>query len=641
MAIILYCGFVLMIVSHPYVLMKNTSFSGSGKWINVRMSSHGIPFNILGLSDDLIINAPEPYNPQILPLYRGVINPGDSIYKYNGSVVSAKNNVTSEQDAPQIAESVMAEYGGLPVDSYLGFTNTSYLEHVSETGQILERWPTDTVVVFWRKPVSGIPIVGQSDKLAIELGENGEVLKIFKVWRTLENTGRNVTVITPEKAIEKLQNGESISPPMTDESIRVSNISLGFYEKSMTNPQIFLEPVWMFSGTTSTGNSVEFYVYARQFANFTATPTTGPSPLNVTFTDTSDATPTKWLWDFGDGTNSTLQNPEHMYASAGRYNISLKVWNDLGSDTLEKPAYLTVGNVNLPVANFTVNMTSGKTPLTVAFHDLTSNFPTSWLWEFGDNWTSTEQNPVHEYDHGGNFTVTLNATNRYGSSIHISPSFIQVTPNPSFPNFTAKPRSGKVPLTVAFTETSSGGIPTLWYWTFGDGGEASVPNPVHTYTNAGNYSVDLETANGDGDFNRTINDYITVIPLNPPVANFTATPKYGRAPLTVTFMDTSSNSPTGWNWVFGDGTNSTLASPVHVYTTAGNYTVALSVTNADGIGTLSRPEYISVSGVPPTTTQTTRPTTTPTTKPTRQPLSPIIAIVGVVLIGLVFAVGKK
>ena len=67
-------------------------------------------------------------------------------------------------------------------------------------------------------------------------------------------------------------------------------------------------------------------------------------PLNVTFMDTSDASPVKWLWDFGDGTNSTAQNPAHMYTTAGTYNISLKAWNDLGSDTMEKPFYITVRN---------------------------------------------------------------------------------------------------------------------------------------------------------------------------------------------------------------------------------------------------------------------------------------------------------
>ncbi|MFA4877116.1 MAG: PKD domain-containing protein [Methanoregula sp.] len=402
-----------------------------------------------------------------------------------------------------------------------------------------------------------------------------------------------------------------------------------------------MEPIWIFSGYTSSGAPIDFYVYARQFSNFTATPTSGKAPLNVTFTDTSDASPTTWLWDFGDGTNSTKQNPVHMYTSAGRYNISLRAWNDLGSDTMEKPAYISVNNLIFPMANFTANVTTGKSPVTIVFTDTSSNSPTSWLWDFGDNSTSTNQHPIHEYNRGGNYTVSLNATNENGSGIRISPDYIRVTPNPSFPNFSATPRSGKVPLTVFFNDTSSGGTPTLWFWQFGDGTNASVPDPVYTYIRAGNYSVDLETANGDGDLNRTVNNYITVLPLTPPIANFIATPLSGQAPLTVAFADTSSNAPTSWNWSFGDGVTSALPSPVHVYSNAGNYTIVLDATNVDGTGSLNRPGYISVSAAPPTTIPTTPPTTRPTPRPTRQPLSPLVAIAGLAITGLVFAAGKK
>lgn len=386
---------------------------------------------------------------------------------------------------------------------------------------------------------------------------------------------------------------------------------------------------------------------APPLAEFNVSTTSGTAPLTVEFTDASLRNATMWHWDFGDNQTIATQNPDvfYTYMKPGNYTVSLTAMSPTGSDTRVKYNLISVGTDSRPVAGFTANATTGKTPVTVAFHDTSSNSPTSWLWEFGDNSMSREQNPVHEYDRGGNFTVTLNATNSYGSSVQTSPDYIQVIPNPSFPNFTATPRSGKVPLTVSFTDTSSGGTPTLWYWTFGDGADASVPNPVHTYTVAGNFSVDLETANGDGDSNRTVTDYITVLPLNPPGANFTASPLSGKAPLTVSFTDRSSNAPTNWSWTFGDGTTSTLQSPVHVYSTAGNFTVALNATNADGTGSLIRPGYISVSGAPPTSTPTTppttRPTTKPTTRPTKEPLSPMTAIIGVAGMGLVYAMRRK
>jgi hypothetical protein len=338
------CGRFAFIYHQPLTLPKAGTSDQSGKWVDATIPSQRGILNNFGRSDYITIHAKEPSSPQEVPLYKGIINPGDSIDKVYGDVLSEKSGVPSEQEVPIIAESAIEQYGGLPSDAYLGFSNTSYAqERNRRTDEILERWPMNTVTVYWREPVSGIPIVGQSDKLAIVLGENGKVLKIFKIWRTLEYTGRNVSIITPHAAIEKMQSGESLYRPMTDEGISITNISLGFYERSMTEPQIYLEPVWMFGGSTPRGDEVEFYVYARQFSNFTATPAHGKAPLTVTFTDTSDASPKTWNWNFGDGTTSKEQNPAHTYTAAGAYTVTLKAANDLGSDTITKTNCVLIG----------------------------------------------------------------------------------------------------------------------------------------------------------------------------------------------------------------------------------------------------------------------------------------------------------
>jgi len=86
---------------------------------------------------------------------------------------------------------------------------------------------------------------------------------------------------------------------------------------------------------------------------------------------------------------------------------------------------------------------------------------------------------------------------------------------------------------------------------------------------------------------------------NPPVVNFVGTPTSGPAPLTVKFTDNSTNTPTTWNWTFGDGnvTNATLQNPVHTYLTAGNYTVSLNVTNGVGYNSTIKSGYITVTNV--------------------------------------------
>jgi PKD repeat protein len=95
---------------------------------------------------------------------------------------------------------------------------------------------------------------------------------------------------------------------------------------------------------------------------------------------------------------------------------------------------------------------------------------------------------------------------------------------------------------------------------------------------------------------------------NPPVATFTATPTSGAAPLSVTFTDQSTNSPTSWSWNFGDGQTSTAQNPSHSYSTPGTYTVSLTATNSKGSNTLTKTSYIMVTVPPPVAAFTATPT---------------------------------
>jgi len=80
-----------------------------------------------------------------------------------------------------------------------------------------------------------------------------------------------------------------------------------------------------------------------------------------------------------------------------------------------------------------------------------------------------------------------------------------------------------------------------------------------------------------------------------PVADFTASPTSGNAPLAVNFTDTSTNTPTSWSWNFGDGTNSALQNPTPIYTDSGTYTVSLTATNSAGSNTKTVTDYITVN----------------------------------------------
>jgi PKD repeat protein len=89
-----------------------------------------------------------------------------------------------------------------------------------------------------------------------------------------------------------------------------------------------------------------------------------------------------------------------------------------------------------------------------------------------------------------------------------------------------------------------------------------------------------------------------------PSANFSGTPRSGAAPLLVHFSDLSTGSPTEWLWNFGDGTTSTAASPDHVYTSPGTFTVSLRASNGAGSNTRTRTAYVTVSGSNPSVTLT-------------------------------------
>ncbi len=161
-------------------------------------------------------------------------------------------------------------------------------------------------------------------------------------------------------------------------------------------------------------------------------------------------------------------------------------------------------------------------------------------------------------------------------------------------DFTGSPTSGIEPLTVSFTDQSSGSI-SSWSWNFGDGGSSSAQNPSHTYNSAGTYTVSLTVTGDGGSDSETKTDYITVDPCVAPVANFTGSPTSGNVPLNVSFTDQSSSSPTSWSWDFGDGGTSTARNPSHTYEAAGTYTVALTATNACGSDSESKIDYITVT----------------------------------------------
>jgi PKD repeat protein len=247
-------------------------------------------------------------------------------------------------------------------------------------------------------------------------------------------------------------------------------------------------------------------------AAFSASPTAGAAPLTVQFTDASTGLPTSRGWDFGDGGVSTDESPSHVYSAPGSYTVTLTVGNDRGSDTLTRTDLIQVSEpVAPPTAGFTASPTSGEAPLAVQFTD-GSTGADGWHWDFGDSATSSAQHPSHVYSAPGSYTVVQTVTNAGGSDGLTRVGYIQVAapPAPPVAAFTASPTTGAAPLTVQFTDTSTGGAATGWSWDFGDGATATAQSPSHVYAAPGSYDVTLTVSNADGTDSVTRAGLITV-----------------------------------------------------------------------------------------------------------------------------------
>ena len=216
------------------------------------------------------------------------------------------------------------------------------------------------------------------------------------------------------------------------------------------------------------------------------------------FSDQSTGGPfISWLWNFGDGNTSTLQNPSHGYANAGTYIVCLTLYSQTDTcsycDTLvyfpcNIQASFTFNSSNDPTVSFTSTSTGGNMP--------------TYSWDFGDGNYGSGTSAVHTYQYNGTYMVCLTVqdslSNPFCSDTYCDTVVITggITP-PCVAGFYAYPDSNMFPGSFSFVDISSGN-PTGWYWTFGDGGTSNLQYPTHTYTAQGTYTVCLSITTPSG-----------------------------------------------------------------------------------------------------------------------------------------------
>ena len=291
--------------------------------------------------------------------------------------------------------------------------------------------------------------------------------------------------------------------------------------------------------------------------------------------------PVAWIWDFGDGNASALQNPTHIYASGGAFPVSLTVTTAGGCTDVQT---LMVPIDFPPVADFSFSLSCWGSPTTFTDESYGIGPATiiSWAWDFGDGNTSTAQNPVYNYAVAGNYTVSLTVTDDNNCS-STSTKTVSVY-IPPIANWMATDACEGFP--TAFTDLSIG-IPlpiTSWAWDFGDGFSSNSQHPTHLFGGPGTYNVTLTVTNQVG-CSDAYADNVTV--YENPEAEFTA----DTACLGYSTHFTDLSIPVGqivsWSWNFGDPASgsanvSFLQNPSHTYTSSGSYSVSLTVTDVRG-----------------------------------------------------------
>ncbi len=232
-------------------------------------------------------------------------------------------------------------------------------------------------------------------------------------------------------------------------------------------------------------------------------------------------------------------------------------------------------------ASFNYTQIEGN-ELIFQFEDISYGNITSWFWDFGDQQSSTLRHPVHQYQSPGHYTVTLHITSESCDDHQHRDVFVSETNCLAL--FSYEQQNDADTLWVQFQNQSTGNYSQL-DWDFGDQSGSGQSSPRHRYTKPGNYPVKLRIWGQN--CNHEIRKIINLSPAASCYALFTAQQNQTNE-LEVQFTDVSIGLAESWNWTFGDGENSDIQHPLHIYTDPGNYEVSLTISGSNGSSSFTR-----------------------------------------------------
>lgn len=291
--------------------------------------------------------------------------------------------------------------------------------------------------------------------------------------------------------------------------------------------------------------------------------------INASFVNSTTGTNT-YVWDFGNGNSSNLVNPQTIYSNSGTYSVKLTATSAFGCvDSLrqnttiyQKPSVGFIFADSLCFSDqvsFTNTSNAGQgTISTIEWKDNGSTF-------------SSLLNPNYVFPTEGNHTVRLTILNSFGCT-HFIDTVIQIYSKPTA-DFTVNNACFGESITFSNESTINSGSMS-YAWDFGDGNTSNLSNPNHDFSSAGTYNVMLQVSSNFG----CLDTLIKPLNVNPsPVIDFSAS-SVCKIDSMVFIPSVSGVSSYSSSWTFGDGMNSSLDAPSHLYSSYGTYAVNLTIT---------------------------------------------------------------
>lgn len=291
--------------------------------------------------------------------------------------------------------------------------------------------------------------------------------------------------------------------------------------------------------------------------------------------------PVTYAWNFGDGKTSTAAAPEHTFAKAGSYKVSLTVTDGPGAANTLSQTVTVVAN-QAPTAAFTTDVDGLKLAVDAAAAVDRDGSIDSYAWNYGDGTTGAGRTDDHTYRSTGTFTVTLTVTDSGGATAVSSRAVSVVEPPNVLPEtvFTSEVDD----LTVSFNGTGSkdpDGTIATYAWNFGDGASSDQRTKTHTYQTAGTYTVTLTITDNRGGTGSISHD-VTVRANQGPHAAFSSTTDDLATRVSGADSTDADGTIAAYVWEYGDATSGTGADDTHSYSKPGTYPITLTVTDDDG-----------------------------------------------------------